>query len=57
MRTIRASMLLLAACMLLVEEGPDSESQRTRILALENAWNKRKSTKTPRRSRDYSRPR
>jgi hypothetical protein len=40
MRTIGASMLLFATCMLVVaQDARDSESQRTRILALENAWN------------------
>jgi hypothetical protein len=40
MKTIIASMLLFAICMLAVAQGaPDTEGKRTRILALENAWN------------------
>jgi hypothetical protein len=40
MRTICASMLLFATCMLLLaRDAPDTEGERTRILALENAWN------------------
>src|ERR1700736_4115849 len=40
MRTICASMLLFATCMLVVaREAPDTDSERTKILALENAWN------------------
>ena len=40
MRTICASMLLFATCMLVVaRDAPDTDSERTRILALENAWN------------------
>ena len=38
MRTICASMLLFATCMLVVARD-DTDSQRTKILALENAWN------------------
>jgi hypothetical protein len=40
MKTIIASRLLFAMCMLAVAQGaPDTEGERTRILALENAWN------------------
>jgi hypothetical protein len=38
MRTICASMLLFATCVLMVAQD-DTDRQRTRILALENAWN------------------
>src|ERR1700687_3671123 len=40
MRPTCASILLFATCMLVVaREAPDTQGQRTRILALENAWN------------------
>jgi hypothetical protein len=40
MKTLIASMFLFAICTLAVAQGaPDTEGQRTRILALENAWN------------------
>jgi hypothetical protein len=40
MKTIIVSTLLFAICMLAVAQGvSDTEGERTRILALENAWN------------------
>ena len=40
MKPICASILLFAICMLAVAQGAsDSEGEKTRILALENAWN------------------
>ena len=40
MRPICASILLFATCMpVIAREAPDTQGQRTRILALENAWN------------------
>ena len=40
MKTIIASMLLFAICMLALAQGAsDTEGEKTRILALENAWN------------------